>query len=1196
MNDNTKIEIISSRRIQSAFLFVRLAMVCICLLLFAKLVGKNFVFKKFDERHAQRIQRIFTEKEQTLASKVEIFEQCLIHASNELCLIDFHRNYAQKLNNRGLYIFAYRNDTLYYWTSNDIAIPEIYSSELFEKPYVSLGDITYASGKYASFVSTKNNYVVVALVLIKNVYIHENKFLRTAFQADFALPANVKIFSAQVNNSYPITDSNEQFMWSLIFDGTSHYNYQIYVPALAYLLVLFIFFWMLDSALKILRKNIYLPVIAVVLTTLRIGMQNLQMPRVFYELDLFTPIYFGSNLFSSLGELCLWCLFICFFVVEVYRFLEFPKKYKHKYTHIALVCLALTILILFFWGICNLIKEMVINSSEIFDRWTNPTILVNGLGILGYSIIFMFLFAFYLLTIKTLQLCNQNLKFKYSQYVFIVFVFAMFTAVNLNKHSYVKFEHKKKLLISILASQHDFTAEFLLRDISERIISDTASLVDAVYRDFFGNSDLAPNVTNYVRKQYFSSSYWNRYQFRSWVCNEAGELEINGAYQNCISHFRSVTESMGTKLSRSEFWYIYRPNDISWYLGWFRVARPNEPPLQLFIELWPSSGSDEIGYPELLLDDRLVAANNLKGFSYAKYRNNNRIAQWGEYRYNLTGDVFKNGKTLFYTVYIDNMRHLVYRSDENNMIVLSSFSPKLRNFVFNFSFIFILFSFFASVFFLFRHLPDIRKNFNWSFRNKIQYSMIAVILVSFATISGFTFYYVNNQYMKKNRDIVSEKMRAIYSELQNELTAWETIEEINEADANALFAWLTYFQRLFFTDINLFNARGQLMSTSLPDIFNRGLQGRQINPDAFIKMALEKRTSVIIREDIGGFHYLSAYEVITDDKNRVVAFLNIPYFTPQDSLTEEIANVIMVLMNFYMFIILITVLVSIAMSNQIALPLMMLQEKFKNIKLGAKNEPILYNKRDELKGLVNEYNRAIDELALSAARLARSERESAWREMAQQIAHEINNPLTPMKLSIQHLKRAFDNKSEHFEQYMEKISHSLVEQINTLSEIATEFSNFAKMPAPNNEKIDVIEQINNVVPLFAIDDNKRAFHTNFNGLERAIIIADKEHISRVFVNLLKNAVEAIPAGRQAKISIAVQKTQDEVHVSICDNGIGIPENLQNNIFRPNLSTKPSGMGLGLSIVYGVIENAGGSINFSTNKDEGTTFTIKLPAV
>ena len=1228
---------------------LRLATTFLCLLLFAKLVEKNVIFRRFDDRHANNIQKIFTDKERLLMASINKLKECAEEVNSGACFIYFHDNYANNLKKRGLYVFIYRNDTLHYWSSNDVAVPEFYSSSEFNKPYVSLGNNSYASGKYASFVKKNDEYTVVGLALIKNVFVFENKYLKNAFPKDFGLPANVKVFPEHVAGSYPITDSDGQFMWSLIFDSTCFYDFQIYVPVVSYLLAIIILFLLFDSICSsIVRKNIYLSVLALILAAVRIAMQRWQIPDVFYQLGIFTPMYFGSTWFPSLGELCLWCVFICFFVFELYRFLEFPEAYKNKWKYFATVGISLLISILGFFAISALLKELVINSSGIFEGWHNSGVLFNQYDLLGHTIIVLFLASFCLLLDKAVQLCKQNLnfqqfmisyiivlslviivfgvfklkislitifflsvlvlflgfmrlkrnvKFKYSHYILLVFILALFTSMYVNRHSQTKFENKKKLLVTNLASQHDFTTEFLLWDISERIIIDTVILADVVHNDFSISSDYQ-NVLKYIQRQYFSSSYWNRYRFRCWVCNDMSELFLTGQQRtiNCVAYFQALTESMGEKLPRSEFWYIDRPNDVSWYLGWFSVSNEDKPALQLFIELWPSGDSEEIGYPELLLDDRLMAGDNLKGYSYAKYRYNKRLTQSGDFRYNLTGDVFQSENSEYYAVYVDGMEHLVYRPDENNLFVLSSFSPKLIDLVFNFSYIFIFFLIVTSVCLLIFFLPLIKSGFQWNFRTKIQYSMIGIMLLSFAAISVFTFYYVNGQYLNKNIDILNEKIRAIHSELQEELLVWNNLEDLNATDKDLLSDWLSYFHRLFFTDVNLYDVRGQLIVSSLPDIFDKGLVGRQINPDAYLKLAFGQRTSFIENEDIGGLHYLSAYEIITDDENRVTAFLNLPYFTRQNTLTEEITNAITVLLNFYMVIILFTVILSVLMSNQITQPLMMLQEMFKNIKLGAKNDPVIYNSRDELGGLIKEYNRAIEELAVSAARLARSERETAWREMAKQIAHEINNPLTPMKLSVQHLKRAYDNKSERFDEYMEKISHSLVEQINSLSDIATEFSNFAKMPAPHNEHVDLIEQINNVVPLFAIDDNKRAFHADFHGLNQAMVYADKEQISRVFVNLFKNAVEAIPKEKEAKIKIDVLRISRIIWVRINDNGVGIPENRQKEIFRPNLSTKPSGMGLGLSIVHSIIESVGGSINFKSRTNEGTTFIISFMAI
>ena len=1231
-------------------LSIRLAMLSICLLLFAKLVEKNIIFPRFDDRHAQRIQKIFAEKEQSLLWHIDMLDKYAATDNSGLYFVDFHNICADHLKNDGLYLFIYLNDTLKYWSTKDVPVPLTFSSSEFNKPYVSLGAL-FDSGKFASFVKQGDGYAIVGLVLIKNVHYHENKYLKTAFQKDFGLPDNVKISPMQEYDGHPITDKNGQFVWSLIFDGTCFYSYQIYLPALAYLLAIIVFFMLLDSIFGILKtptsKNLFFPALALILAGLRFAMQHWKIPEVFYDLDFFTPVYFASAWFPSLGELCLWSIFISFFVLEIYRFLKFPSFYKRKWVYFVYVGLSFMIVIIAFFAIGILLKLLVINSFEIFEG-PNRMLSLNVLSLFGYTIILIFLVSFYLLLDKAVLLCKKELTFyqflisyiivlsvvvivwrvsglhinlisvfllsvlallvgysrmkrvmklNYSHYITVIFIVSLFTSMYINRHSYEKYEDQKKVLATNLASQHDLITEFLLRDITERLILDLETDVfqDVVYNDFQFSTDY-PNVLNYILRQHFYTMYWSRYRFNCWVCNDVTQLEVDQRSRNCVRLFSNMIETMGTQLARSQFWYIDRPNNVSSYLGWFRAEKEGEAPLHLFIEFWPSGDWDEVGYFELLLDDRLAKGNNLKGYSYAKYWNNRRITQYGDYGYNLKGDIFQNGHGDYYTVEADGMEHLVYRPDKSNMVILSSYSPKLSDQIINFSYIFIFFFTIISISLLIVHFSGIRRRFQWNFHNKIQYSMIAIMVVSFAVIEVFTVATVNRQYRKKNIDIVSEKMRAIHTELKDWIPLIQRyLTEKDDADKEMISGWLKAYQRLFFTDVNLFDARGQLIATSLPEIFDRGMTGKQINPDAYIKLAYEQRVSIIELEAIGGMNYISAYSLFVDNENRVIAFLNLPYFTQQGTLTEEISNVIVSLLNFYMVIILITVIVSVLMSNQITLPLMMLQEKFRNIKLGEKNETILYESRDEVGGLVKEYNRAIEELARSASRLARSERESAWREMARQIAHEINNPLTPMKLSVQHLKRAYDNKSERFNEYMEKISRSLVEQIDTLSAIATEFSNFAKMPVAQNERFDLLDQINTVIPLFAIDDNKRAFHTNFHGMERAIIFADKEQISRVFMNMFKNALQAIPRDRQAEILVDVLKINRIIWVRIKDNGMGIPTEMQEKIFRPNFTTKSSGMGVGLSIVRSIIESADGTINFKTRQGVGTTFMISLPA-
>jgi nitrogen fixation/metabolism regulation signal transduction histidine kinase len=271
-----------------------------------------------------------------------------------------------------------------------------------------------------------------------------------------------------------------------------------------------------------------------------------------------------------------------------------------------------------------------------------------------------------------------------------------------------------------------------------------------------------------------------------------------------------------------------------------------------------------------------------------------------------------------------------------------------------------------------------------------------------------------------------------------------------------------------------------------------------------------------------------------------------------------------------------------------------IKDKLSQIKLGRKNEKIAWVRNDEIGGLISEYNRMIDELAESAELLARSERESAWREMAKQVAHEIKNPLTPMKLSIQHLQRSWEDKAPDWSERLGRFTRTMIEQIESLNKIAAEFSDFAKMPKAKNENIDIAEILENAVDLF--QDNKLQINIENTCNEPLIINADKTQILRIFNNLIKNAIQAINDIDKGRIDIHLSNTEMSFLVKISDNGEGIPAEQKDKIFSPNFTTKTGGMGLGLAMVKNIVESYQGKIWFESEQGSGTTFFVEFPAI
>ncbi len=287
------------------------------------------------------------------------------------------------------------------------------------------------------------------------------------------------------------------------------------------------------------------------------------------------------------------------------------------------------------------------------------------------------------------------------------------------------------------------------------------------------------------------------------------------------------------------------------------------------------------------------------------------------------------------------------------------------------------------------------------------------------------------------------------------------------------------------------------------------------------------------------------------------------------------------------------VVVAVFISNWTTRPLDLLKNALARVGLQEANVPIRYRGDDEIGQLVEVYNRKVEELRESAELLARSERETAWREMARQVAHEIKNPLTPMKLSIQHFQRTWKPDAPDAEARLERFSSGMVEQIDTLSGIASAFSNFAQMPRAKAEELDLGELVGTAVSLFdatpGVSCTLDRQHTG-----PLPVRADREQLLRVFNNLLKNAVQSIPDEREGHVAIILRSTGTEVLAEVRDNGSGIADEDLERIFSPNFTTKSSGMGLGLAMVKRMVESAGGRVWFETEGGKGTSFFVALP--
>lgn len=477
-----------------------------------------------------------------------------------------------------------------------------------------------------------------------------------------------------------------------------------------------------------------------------------------------------------------------------------------------------------------------------------------------------------------------------------------------------------------------------------------------------------------------------------------------------------------------------------------------------------------------------------------------------------------------------------------------------------------------------------------SLRSKIQISVLALIVFSFLFVGFVTVYYFSNSSRNYDLERLQNKALSVQFDAQSQLSRLQS-DSISRADLSGLVSQLSQVHQ---TDINIYDTTGYLIRSSDPEIYKTGSIAPWMNSNALhILRAGSSQIYIHEQESVGDMQYKAAFIPVRDQYEHAVAFISLPYSSKLAGRENTVEEFMGTLLNVYVFLLMIAGAIAIAVANSITRPITVLGEKLKAFKLGKRNEPLHWSNNDELGALIREYNSMIDKLEKSAELLAQNEREVAWREMAKQVAHEIKNPLTPMKLSIQHLEQKIAGlPQEEIAPFVKRVASTLIEQIDNLTRIASEFSNFSKLPEPNNEKIVFNDLVASVHDLFRKRDD--ILFSLYVPIDEIYIFADRSHILRILNNLLKNAIQAIPADRKGRINIRLFTRDGYATLQVSDNGCGIPADMQDKVFYPNFTTKSSGTGLGLAISKDIAEAYGGRIYFSTVEDAGTDFYFELP--
>ncbi|WP_428327561.1 ATP-binding protein [Mucilaginibacter sp.] len=1236
---------------------IRLLLVLLCasLLLTAIVIRKTYTPVNNLDQTAKILEDNLHQKESHInewldnKNNFELLKQLPDSADAALNLID---EFTRK---RSIWITTFKDDRLQFWSGTKIipdhaaAIKNGYSfikeaNGYYEAIKRTQGNFSviffipvkvnyafqneYLQNKFAADLTTDDN-IEIADFTDKNVYdiksIH-NDYL-------FA----VKIKPGEINHTFFYYEITIWLLTLLCFCILTH-NICCYIAHKGYLLV----------SLVVLAAFIFL---------VRFINLHYNWPEFTYKLDVFNPTFYASSVaYPSLGDFCINILFICWFVCFLYvQRRRLLRQSPGKLVSYAILVFGIAVLIAVSTALVNLFYGLVINSKISFDVSNVLNLsLFSALGVLMlcFSFLIFYLLNEVFLTV-TVKLPVPNLNkallllagvvlativathyqgftlfyllwcilvfirayaYRYESgkinalsLTFVILICALISSIKLNYFESIKESDTRKAFIQKLEVPDDVNADVIFKKVEGQIIADTSII------QYFNDSQHNVNyIKTRLQKLYFNG-YLSKYNLDVHEFDSKDQpLSADKSYE--LSVFKDLVLYSSFKVSA----YFYRVNESFGFQNYFAILPVNQNGKSLgtiVVELKSKPLQSFVSFPDLLIDGQINFEDEFKGYSYAFYNDNKLLSQSGNYIYNLENTdlqgVLKkyitkttnNGNKEWYLRFI-SYSHLIYKPSERNLIVVSKEENMLFTGITSITFFFVVFLVFSVLIILAGWLwvrikiYNIKNNrLGWTFKlnfdlilykTRIQFSMIFAVVVTLMAVGFITFFSISTQYQTQQEKTIREKITRIVTAFENSPYSKyiNNINESSQVDFNE-------FANTYSADLTLYDCNGVELINTQPKIYEFGLQARRMNGRAFIYLSKHQKSEVVNDEIIGKLNYKAAYMPVRNSKYQTIAYLQLPYFSNEADYKERIGSLLNIMINVYALIFIAIGLFAVIIARQITAPLSFIQFSLSKTTYGKKNEPITWNRNDEIGALVKEYNKMIAELETSATRLAQSERESAWREMAKQVAHEIKNPLTPLKLGLQLLDKSWKDKDPKFDQKFERFSKSFVEQIESLSNIASEFSAFAKMPDTRLVHLNIFEIITQAVTIFKQMDNVKII---YQAPETPFIInADRDQLLRCFNNLLKNAIEAAPADRFGVIEINYLITSKNILLTLKDNGNGIPENLREKIFEPNFTTKSSGTGLGLAFVKNSIENAGGKVWFETLVGEGTTFYFSLPS-
>lgn len=1195
-------------------------------ILSALLLLVTLLFRDSDDRHADAATTISSRLEAEL-NRVESEGNAIAAGQRPV-----------SESREGFYFFLFADGQVIDWSTNLFAPDASWLS-----PPGRFNVFQTLRGQYITRTwALANGQVLLATLPIVESFRITNKYLGTTWNERVFPPGSG--YSIVNAGGYPVMYQQSALFNIVPGDDSDRTTASLALITFAILSAIFgiVLAW---RRLVITRRPLTaLLMIVVAGAAVRIAMIAFSFPAAWSATPLFDSAVFASSSFNpSIGDLVLNSIYVCSICLAL--FYSFPRAQFLRTLHRRITgyrFATATLLVLFaFFGFLfpYLYFETIFHNSSITPDWTQSLYLDSARTaafasiILGTIAAFLFchvcisfaatltgrkntgqflaatlcalvVFALYCFTSGHNYIITGSVALVYFAVVYLTgwyrgllrTTFTTFLYLTLailgfslqGSLSNMRFTDERKGVLQYrfgrnFLVERDVLGEYLLNEARIRIASDPF-IQTSIYNPFLSKGTVRQKV-----RQVYMNSYFDRYDVQVHLYSPSGEPLDNLSRVD----FKTFIDQFKDEVGKTDYKGVYFVNQVEEpsarrYVAIVPVNRQGRTAGYVALALSLKKIVPQSVYPELLVDNRFAENFRSDEYSYAIFQDGAIISTFGEFNYetNFNKQLIRETPDGPVGTTVQGYRHIIAEGEAGRSAVITSPAYPVFYLASNVAFWMLLGIVLIAAGLVVRSIIYFRTLQQLNYATRIQLYIFLAFIIPLVAVSITTLYWTSRSAEEQLNDEFADKAGKLSDKIAPELDRFLT----NQSDFRQLEDFMIEAVKLSGIDGSIYSPQGKLIVTNQVQIFDNLILSDLINPVALEYIA-RKETSFILEERVGKLSYNNSYHVLrSPSSGTILGVLSIPFFDSGKSLEKSRIDILSNVQIVFIIIFIFFTVLSFILTRWFTFPLRMITRSLSRTTLKEENKLLDWQSNDEIGWMVQEYNRMVRNLERSKVELARNQKESAWREMAQQVAHEIKNPLTPMKLTLQQLQmQVRDNNST--KEKTEASIRNMLSQLEILNEIASSFSSFARMPAPVLERIELVSVVEKAVVLQA---DQTAGAVELKGARQVFVMGDAQLLTRIFSNLIINALQSAQEGAPVRVIVAVAVRDNEVVITFTDNGRGIDDTVRDKVFLPHFTTKKTGSGLGLAIARQGIELSGGRIWFESDGRTGTTFFVSLP--